>query len=74
MKKLDEIMKNEYVRDIGIIGATGILDYVAGNMLDRNIQQDKGKVAKIALSLGSAALSFYIGKSIGEKGTENERP
>jgi hypothetical protein len=71
MKKIEDLVKefwsNETIRDAIIIsGVTGV-EYVAENIITRQISPKYHNLVRAIADLGSNGASYYIGKSQGEK-------
>lgn len=76
MKKIEDLAKefwgNETIRDAIIIaGVTGV-EYVSENIIFRQISPKYHNLARAIADLGSNGVSYYIGKSQGEKSDQTQ--
>jgi hypothetical protein len=71
MKKIEDTLKemwdNETVKDLAIISGVTIVEYVAENVLFRQISSKYHNFARAITDVGSNTVSYYAGKSRGEK-------
>ncbi|MGV8151241.1 MAG: hypothetical protein ACP5NV_05945 [Candidatus Woesearchaeota archaeon] len=62
MKKIDELVKNEYVRDAGIIAGLTAVDAIVDNVLVKKLPQKYETAVRTVLDLGAITAAFYAGK------------
>lgn len=73
MKKLDELLKNENVRDIGTIGVVSFAEVIVTDIISKRVPGKYNDFFKVILSTGANAASYYIGKNYGEEKASEEQ-
>ena len=70
--KLKELWNNESVRDVGIITGVTLVEYIAEKILFREMAPKYQPLARIVVNGSSNGVSYYLGKSQGEKINQNK--